>query len=138
MIDALREKMGINTVKNGNPELAVAKLFENELGLMPIACFLVEGSTYHPISDNNMVYKNGIVIDGTTELWYGKGLCGEGVDSLEETLKGLPPQTVGAWVKKIDGDDEPFYLEIPELTPEEYAANGEDITFQANFPRICP
>lgn len=103
----------IKIVKNGNPELAVAKWLGHSLGLMPITGFLVVRGIFHPISSHSLVYKDAIVIDATTELWYGKGLCGEGVDSLAETLKGLPEQKVGVLLT-VNGDVEalPLYFEM--------------------------
>ena len=71
---------------------------------MRVDSFLVEGTTYHPVSEMGLVYKNTIVIDETTELWYGKGLSGEGLDLLEEAVKSLPPLTIGAWVREKDGE----------------------------------
>lgn len=121
--------LDIKIVKNDNPDLFVAKLFGGELGLMPVACFWVEGSAYHPISSHRLVYKDGIVIDAATGLWYGKGLFGEGEDSLEKTLKGLPDQTVGAWVTKIgDNESMPSYQEVPTEVLEAYIA--------ANYPEL--
>ena len=110
--------MKIKIVKNSNPGLAIAKKFGGGFGLVPIDCFWVEGTTYHPVSERGFVYKNSIVIDETTELWYGKGLCGEGLKSLEETINGLPPQTMGAWVGRR-GDDEPVYVEDCEALMRE-------------------
>jgi hypothetical protein len=95
----------LKTLKNKNPALAVAKCFRGELTLIPIDYFLDDGEVLHPCSQQDFVYKNGIVIDETTGLWHGKGLCGEGLESLEETMKSLPNQTIGAWVSYADGLD---------------------------------